>query len=44
VIGANAVVITDAPEGSLLVGSPAIARPRAASATDSYSDASIYNI
>ena len=44
VIGANAVVITDAPEGSLLVGSPAVPRPRAASATDSYSDASLYNI
>lgn len=28
VIGANAVVVSDAPPGSVLVGSPAVARPR----------------
>ena len=43
-IGANADVVTDAPEGSLLVGSPAVPRPRAAAATDSYSDSTIYYI
>ena len=41
VIGANAVVVHDAPENSLLVGSPAVARPRH---EESYSDAVIYEI
>lgn len=49
VIGANAVVVTDAPAGSVLVGSPAVARPRAPAATPSaepisYSDSAIYYI
>ena len=44
VIGANAVVVTDAPAGSLLVGSPAVPRPRAPAATHSYSDAALYEI
>ncbi len=44
VIGANAVVVTDAPAGSLLVGSPAAARPRGAAAAETYSDAAIYYI
>ncbi len=43
-IGANAVVVTDAPAGSLLVGSPAVPRPRAPAATNSYSDSTIYHI
>ena len=43
-IGANAVVVADAPAGSVLVGSPAVARPREHSASDSYSDAAIYYI
>ncbi|WP_290512393.1 serine O-acetyltransferase EpsC [Aeromicrobium sp.] len=44
VIGANSVVVADAPEGSVLVGSPAVPRPRAPAATDSYSDSTIYYI
>lgn len=44
VIGANAVVVTDAPAGSLLVGSPAVPRPRAPRASDSYSAAALYDI
>ena len=44
VIGASAVVVKDAPEGSVLVGSPAVARPRASAATNSYSDSTIYYI
>ena len=44
VIGANAVVVADAPAGSLLVGSPAVARPRGAASTETYSDAAIYYI
>ncbi|MDJ0333830.1 serine O-acetyltransferase [Salinibacterium sp. G-O1] len=43
-IGANAVVVSDAPEGSLLVGAPAVPRPRASAATDSYADSAIYYI
>lgn len=44
VIGANAVVVADAPPGSLLVGSPAVARPRGAASQEKYSDAEIYYI
>lgn len=44
VIGANAVVVTDAPAGSLLVGSPAVPRPRAPAAHEPRSDATIYDI
>lgn len=36
VIGANSVVLRDAPAGSLLVGAPAVARPRAHSAEDDF--------
>ena len=44
VIAANAVVVSDAPENSLLVGSPAVVRPRDAGRTEIYSDAAIYDI
>jgi serine O-acetyltransferase len=44
IVGANSVVVTDAPANSVLVGSPAIARPRRGEADDAYSDASLYSI
>ncbi|WP_294180832.1 serine O-acetyltransferase EpsC [uncultured Schumannella sp.] len=44
VIGANAVVVADAPEHSLLVGAPAVARPRCAASDERYSDPAIYVI
>ncbi|MGL4340442.1 MAG: serine O-acetyltransferase EpsC [Rhodoglobus sp.] len=48
VIGANAVVVADAPSNSVLIGSPAVARPRrdAAASTpkESYADSAIYYI
>ena len=44
VIGANAVVVADAPAHSVLVGSPAVAKPRCAESTERYSDPAIYVI
>ena len=44
IVGANAVVVTDAPANSVLVGSPAVARPRRGDNDDAYSDAAIYFI
>lgn len=44
VIGANAVVVADAPAHSVLVGSPAVATPRGAESTERYSDPAIYVI
>lgn len=51
IIGANAVVVTDAPAGSVLVGSPAVARPRAGSSAVrtadpnlAYTDPATYDI
>ena len=42
-IGAQAVVVTDAPANSVLIGSPAVARPRGAGESDiSYADPSVY--
>ena len=43
IIGANAVVVTDAPPHSVLTGIPARVRPRAASsAADTFTDPAIY--
>ena len=43
IIGANAVVVTDAPPHSVLTGIPARVRPRTApSAADSFTDPAIY--
>jgi serine O-acetyltransferase len=44
IVGANSVVVTDAPANSVLVGSPAVARPRRGEADDAYSDPSLYSI
>ena len=44
IVGANAVVVADAPANSVLVGSPAVARPRRGDNDDAYSDAAIYFI
>jgi serine O-acetyltransferase len=42
-IGAQAVVVTDAPANSVLIGSPAVARPRGDGESDiSYADPSVY--
>lgn len=43
IVGAGAVVVTDAPADSVLVGAPAVARPRGA-ASDAASDAAMYFI
>jgi serine O-acetyltransferase len=43
IIGANAVVVTDAPPNSVLTGIPARVRPRTAtSVTDTFTDPAIY--
>ena len=44
IVGANSVVVTDAPANSVLVGSPAVVRPRRGETDDAYSDAALYNI
>jgi serine O-acetyltransferase len=44
IVGANSVVVADAPQNSVLVGSPAVARPRRGDSDDAYSDAAIYYI
>jgi len=42
-IGAQAVVVSDAPENSVLIGSPAVARPRGSAEREiSYFDPSVY--
>ena len=43
IIGANAVVVTDAPPNSVLTGIPARVRPRTATSfTDTFTDPAIY--
>jgi serine O-acetyltransferase len=42
VVGANAVVVTDAPEDSVLTGIPAHARPRITPVLDTFVDPAIY--
>jgi serine O-acetyltransferase len=44
VVGANAVVVADAPPNSVLTGIPAVARPRAGSQGSDlgYTDPAIY--
>lgn len=44
IVGANAVVVLDAPANSVLVGAPAVARPRRSKTDAAYLDAAHYNI